>query len=301
MSAHGDERLARLAAGLRLLPDKPEETAASTLAALRHAAAGAPLSAERALDATRPALDAAMQQRLDALIERRLAGEPLAHLTGRQSFLGLELLAGPAALVPRRETELLGRAAVALAKELTAASAAPIVVVDACTGSGNLALAVAAAVPAARVFGGDLDAAAVDLARRNAMWLGLADRVEFRHGDLLAPFDAPEFRGGVDLLLCNPPYISSAKVEQMDAEIAAHEPRLAFDGGPLGVGLLMRLLQEAPRYLGAGGWLGFEVGLGQGPAMARRLRASAYADVRELADTSGATRALLARRGKEGE
>jgi len=291
-----DERLARLARGLSLLPDKPEETAASTLAALRHAAAGAPLSAERALAASTPVLDAAAERRLDGLVERRLAGVPLAHLTGRQAFLGLELLAEPAALVPRRETELLGYAAVALAGELAAASPAPILVIDACTGSGNLALAVAAAVPSARVFGGDLSKPAIDLARRNADRLGLAARVSFRDGDLLDPFDAPEFLGALDLLLCNPPYISSAKVAQMDAEIAAHEPHLAFDGGPLGVNVLMRLLQEAPRYVKTGGWLGFEVGLGQGPAMARRLRAGAYAEVRELVDASGAVRALLARR-----
>ncbi|MET0225220.1 MAG: peptide chain release factor N(5)-glutamine methyltransferase [Dokdonella sp.] len=296
MSGAADERLARLLRGLSLLPDKPEETAASTLAALRHAAAGAPLSAERALGVPPPPLDADAERQLDALIERRLAGVPLAHLTGRQAFLGLELLAEPAALVPRRETELLGRAAVALAGELAASSPAPITVIDVCTGSGNLAVAVAAAVPSARVFGGDLSAAAIDLARRNAERLGLAARVAFRDGDLLEPFDAPEFLDAVDLLLCNPPYISSAKVAQMDDEIAAHEPRLAFDGGPLGVNLLMRLLQEAPRYLRMGGWLGFEVGLGQGPAMVRRLRAGPYAEVRELANASGALRALLARR-----
>ncbi len=245
---------------------------------MRHAAAGAPLSAERALAAPPPLLDTHAERQLDALIERRLAGVPLAHLTGRQAFLGLELLAEPCALVPRRETELLGHAAVALAQRLAAESSAPISVIDACTGSGNLALAVAAGVPSARVYGGDLSPAAIDLARRNAQRLGLSSRVEFRDGDLLAPFDAPEFLGALDLLLCNPPYISSAKVAQMDSEIAAHEPHLAFDGGPLGVNVLMRLLQEAPRYLKTGGWLGFEVGLGQGPAMARRLRAGAYAE-----------------------
>jgi len=98
------------------------------------------------------------------------------------------------------------------------------------------------------------------------------------------------------VLTCNPPYISSAKVGQMAEEISAHEPRLAFDGGPFGVAILMRLLQDAPKFLKPGGWLAFEVGLGQGPAMQKRLTsAGVYHDIRTLADHSGAIRALAAR------
>jgi release factor glutamine methyltransferase len=171
-----------------------------------------------------------------------------------------------------------------------------ITVVDACTGSGNVALAVAHHVPNARVFAADLSEDAVSLARRNAAHLGLDSRTEFRAGDLLAPFDTPQFLGQVDLLTCNPPYISSAKVEHMPGEIAGHEPHLAFDGGPFGVAILMRLLQDAPRFLRSGGWLAFEVGLGQGPALVKRLeKAGAFKEIRTLADSTGSIRALLAR------
>jgi release factor glutamine methyltransferase len=96
-------------------------------------------------------------------------------------------------------------------------------------------------------------------------------------------------------LTCNPPYISSAKVEQMHGEIADHEPHLAFDGGPFGVAILMRLLQDAPRFLRPNAWLGFEVGLGQGPAMAKRLEKAGCAEVRTLTDGAGSIRALFAR------
>src|SRR5690606_16183300 len=130
----------------------------------------------------------------DALLERRIAGVPLAHLTGRQQFLGLDLLAGPQALIPRAETELLGRAAIELARESGAALA-----IDVCTGCGNLALALAHHIDGLRVHGADLSAEAIALARRNAAALALDGRVGFRDGDLLSPFDTPDFHGRVDL------------------------------------------------------------------------------------------------------
>jgi release factor glutamine methyltransferase len=199
-------------------------------------------------------------------------------------------------LIPREETELLGKAALerlrAIAKEQ-----GEITVIDVCTGSGNLALALARHEPRARVWGGDLSEAAVALAWRNAAHVELADRVEFRTGDLLAPFDAPEFLGRVDLLVSAPPYISSGKVDSMPREIIGHEPRLAFDGGPFGIRILTRLISEAPRFLRVGGWLAFEVGLGQGHGIRGRLdKHGGYLDVHEVTDQSDEVRAILARR-----
>ena len=133
------------------------------------------------------------------------------------------------------------------------------------------------------------------LARRNAVHLKLQSRVELRQGDLLAPFDTPEFLGRIDVLVCNPPYISSGKLGLMPGEIADFEPQLAFDGGPFGIRILQRLLREAPRFLRPGGWLAFEVGLGQGPAVIKRLvPASGFGEVRPLLDAQGQVRALLA-------
>jgi release factor glutamine methyltransferase len=207
----------------------------------------------------------------------------------------MEMLAGPGALVPRRETELLARTAIDLAREIAQRQGA-VRVMDVCTGSGNVALAVAHHVPAANVFAADLSEEAVALARLNAAHLGLETRAKFSAGDLLAPFDTPEFHGSIDVLTCNPPYISSGKVEQMHGEISKHEPRLAFDGGAFGVNILMRLLQDAPRFLKPGAWLAFEVGLGQGPAMAKRLeKVVGVTLVQPLKDSRGDVRALSAR------
>lgn len=280
---------------LLTLADQPAETVRTTLAALWHAAAGEPRSVQLATEVPLPLLDEDGVQRLRALVRRRLDGMPLAHLTGRQRFMGLEFIAAPGALIPRKETELLGKAAVGRARAI-ADECGAAAVLDVCTGSGNLALAIAWHEARARVWGADLAAEAVALAQRNAEHLGLAERVDFRAGDLLAPFDTAEFRGRVDLLVCNPPYISTSKVDVLPLEISEFEPRLAFDGGPFGIRILLRLLNEAPRLLRAGGTLAFEVGLGQGQAMRRRLEQSGrYGNVEAFNDSEGHTRALMAR------
>lgn len=285
-----------IASHVTFLADKPEENPDSSLRALWFTAAGSPRSARAAADDRElPALDAAAQERLESFVSRRLAGVPLSHLTMRQSFLGLEMLAGPEALIPRKETELLARTALEKLTEL-AASRKPLRVIDVCTGSGNIALVLAHRDPSAEVFAADLSEDAVRLARANAAHLGLDRKVEFRAGDLLAPFDEPAHLGQVDLLTCNPPYIGSAKVGAMPAEISGHEPRLAFDGGALGISILMRLSQEAPRFLRPGGWLVFEIGLGQGPALVKRLKASpAFKEVAGVMDSEGAIRVVAAR------
>lgn len=292
-----ETRLSELESFWSPAPDMPEETAETVLRALWHAAAGRPVSAVRAASLALPDLDAGAQARLASLLARKRAGEPLAHLTGRQDFLGLELLAGPEALIARKETEILARSALAKLKGMPGDE---LLVLEPCTGSGNVALALAANEPRVRIFASDLSEAAVGLAWRNLEVTGAGgsgSRVEFRAGDLLAPFEEDRFLGRADLVACNPPYISSAKVSDLPAAISAHEPSLAFDGGPFGVSILMKLIKQAPRFLKPGGWLCFEAGLGQGEPMAKQLRRSPeYAAVETACDAAGAVRALLAQR-----
>ena len=289
-----EQLLAQVSEQLKTLPDKPEETPEATLRALWHTAAGLPKSPDLAQSAPLPQLAAEQYEALRQLIARRLAGIPLAHLTQRQSFLGLEMLTGPGALIPRKETELLARTAIRLLQEKVDAEPC---VIDVCTGSGNVAIAIASRVPRAHVYAADLSTDAVELARSNARHLGMHERVDFRSGDLLTPFDSANFRGSVDLVTCNPPYIASANVERMANEIAEHEPRLAFDGGPFGISILMRLMREAPRYLRPSGWLAFEVGLDQGPALLRLLSKRAdFLRTEGISDAQGAVRVITAQR-----
>ena len=281
--------LARLEAGWQGLPDKPDETPRSTLRALWTYVSGLPEIPE-----TLPALDDDAEARLRRLVARRVSGEPLAYLVGHQSFLGLDLLSGPGAMIPRKETEILARAALGVL-EARVRQRGEATVIDLCTGSGNIALLLARRVPQCRVWGGDISEAAVELARQNARRLGLEGRAEFRAGDFLAPFETGEFLGRVDLVTCNPPYISTARVEKLAPEIAGYEPRAAFDGGPFGVGLLTRLVKEAPRFLKEDGWVVCEVGLGQGAPIARLFeKTPGYRGVEKFADESGEVRALAA-------
>lgn len=287
--------LAALAAKWVGLPDKPEETPETTLRALWLASAGVPCSVQLAAERELPALDGGARTLLGRLIERRVSGVPLAHITGRQSFMGLELLAGPEALVPRRETELLGYAALGVLREIVA-ERGRAAVIDVCTGSGNLAVALAHHEPGCSVVGGDLSQDAIGLALRNAERHELTERVQFVRGDLFSPFEAAGLRGAADVVVCNPPYISTAKAAGMPTEIAEFEPRMAFDGGAFGISTLFRLVAGAPRFLRPGSWLCFEIGAGQGEPMAARLqRAGSYAVIERVRDSAGAIRALLAR------
>lgn len=283
--------LGRLEAEGLILPDHPEETSESTLRALWSTAAGTPLSVTAASGRALDPLTPVGERLLGTLVERRIAGSPLGHLTGRQSFMGVELLAGPEALVPRIETEILGRVAVDLVRATEGTLA-----IDLCTGAGNLAAGVAAAVPHVAIHAADLSTAAVGLARANMVFTDVADRVQLYEGDL---FDAlpEELRARADVVICNPPYISSARVGEMPAEISEHEPRLAFDGGNLGLAIVSRLVQEAPDWLKPGGWLCFEIGLGQGPYWQKRIpRYPGWDHVAPVQDDDGNIRVITARR-----
>ncbi len=287
------EQKARLEQGWAGLRDKPEETPETTLRALWALAAGEPLSVDRAMGVPLEALEPGQAEALKGLVDRRLQGEPLGHLTGRQCFMGLELLAGPQALIPRKETELLGREAIKLARSMSQ-EGERLQVLDLCTGSGNLALAVAHEMPGALVFGADLSEDAIELARENAKFLGIEERLRFFAGDLLQPIREAGL-GPFDLILCNPPYISSARVDEMAEEIRAFEPKLAFDGGRFGVGILWKLIKEAPEFLKPGSALAFEIGLGQAKGVLGRLRKNpVYTDVQGVEDAEGETRAIVA-------
>ncbi|MBI3805556.1 MAG: peptide chain release factor N(5)-glutamine methyltransferase [Nitrospirae bacterium] len=279
---------------LNSLPDKPEETPDYIVRALWHMAAGVPMSIQRASEVPLPELDDLAAAKLHELVAQREAGVPVAYLTGRQRFMGLELLVNRGSLIPRKETELLGQSAVEILRRL-ANLRNDVTAIDICTGSGNLAVALAHYVPQARLYASDLSHEAVELARQNVWHLGLEGRMEVWEGDLLAPFESELFYGKLDLITCNPPYISSRKVDTMPEEIIDHEPRMAFDGGPFGIKIVNRFIQEAPRFLRKEGWIAFEVGLGQGPAILQRLeRNEKFRQTYPITDSAGNIRGVMA-------
>lgn len=289
---------ADLALKLRFLSDKPEETIDSTLKACWFAASGTPISAEEAMRQTLPELTEKQIEILNGLIEQRLNNIPLAHITGRQSFMGIELLCDKRALIPRKETEILGRKALEISNDL-AQKKEIIHVMDICCGAGNLGLALAYLNPQVIVYSTDLSHEAVELTKDNISFLNLNNHVQARQGDLFSAFEKQEFFKNIDLIMCNPPYISTAKVTKMNTEISAHEPVLAFDGGMFGTKIIQKLISEAPKYLTKGGCLIFEVGVGQGEFMMRLCESTNnYKSIESVSDEQGNIRVIFAKKNQ---
>jgi release factor glutamine methyltransferase len=284
---------------LHLLEDKPEETVETTLKALWLTAAGSPVSAQGSLSLTIPDLSDKQVEKLHELIDLRLKNTPLAHITKRQNFMGIELLSDKRALIPRKETEILGRKALELSEKI-AALKGDIKVIDVCCGCGNLGVAIANYNPHCTVYSTDLSDEAVELTRDNINFLNLSGRVNAKQGDLLSVFETDEFYEKTDLIICNPPYITSSKVQKMDSEIASNEPVLAFDGGMLGIKIIQKLIADAPRFLSKDGWLIFEVGAGQGNFIAQLCeRSQSYQFIETVSDDFGTIRVILAQKIKQ--
>jgi release factor glutamine methyltransferase len=274
------------------LNDKPEENPDNTMRALWLTACGLPVSAQQAEAIELPALDEHCHQRLSELIEARLSGTPLSYLTGRQRFMGLDFISAQQAMIPRQETEILGRAALSILQQM-ALERGSVRVMDLCTGSGNLLLTLLHFVTSASGIGSDLSPEAIELAMKNAEHLNLSERVQFLSGDLFVPFESSEFYNHFDLVICNPPYIGTKTLKTMASEIIEFEPHLAFDGGPFGIQVITRLIKNAPRFLKAGSWLCFETGTGQGEGIARMLKKMPdYKVINTFADNEGQIRAL---------
>jgi release factor glutamine methyltransferase len=211
-----------------------------------------------------------------------------AYAEGRARFMGLELEVGPGALVPREETEILGRAALEVVPEEAR-------VIDMCCGCGNLACAIATQRPGGRVWATDVTDGCVELARRNVARLGLEGRVEVAQGDLFAALVGLE--GTIDAVVCNPPYISTGRLEKESRALLDHEPREAFDGGPYGLSIHQRVIKDAPAFLKPGGWLLFEIGLGQDRQVEILFKRSRMYEARaQRTDGAGNVRVVMAQK-----
>jgi len=222
------------------------------------------------------ALTPSQQQTFAEASRRRADGEPMAYLLGEREFHGLMLQVGPAALVPRPDTETL----VDWALELLAGIDAPQVA-DLGTGSGAIALALKHRHPAARVCAVDLSAAALDLARANARRLKL--ELEFVQGDWWQPLQGRRFH----LVVSNPPYIAG---NDPHLDTLRHEPALALSPGGDGLAALAQIVREAPAHLYGGGWLLLEHGHDQQSAVQQLLADGGFVDLSTRADLAGRPR-----------
>lgn len=214
-------------------------------------------------------------RRFDALLRRRLRGEPLQYLRGRVEFFGMEFDVRPGVLIPRPETELLVELAIARLRQAQSRLAdRPVRFADVGTGSGCVAVAIAAAVQSAVGEAVDCSVRALTVARRNIDRHGLAGRIAVRRGNLCGPLRRDGRR--VDLLAANLPYIPTGVVAALDRQIRDYEPRVALDGGTDGLAVIDRFVQTAADCLLPGGWLLLEVGIGQAGRVADRARQAGW-------------------------
>jgi release factor glutamine methyltransferase len=245
----------------------------------RLAAAGFVAAAEEALELT--ACAAGDDDRLAALVERRLTGEPLGWITGTARFCGLDITIAPGVYVPRWQSEPLARLASA---RLPATGTA----IDLCTGSGAIAKVLATERPGARVVATELDERAVACAAANG--------IEVYRGDLFDPLP-PSLRGTVDVVVSVVPYVPTPALALLPRDTLDFEPSLSYDGGLDGTRLLRRAIGGSRHFLRPGGALLLEVGGDQAEQLMDDLARLGFVDVDILADEDGDQRGLVATRG----
>jgi len=240
-------------------------------------------------------LTAEQAERFDAWVARRVRQEPVQYIVGEQEFYGLMLRVTPDVLIPRPETEHVVEAAIAKAGRDTA-----VKICDVGTGSGAIAIALAKELPRAEVTAVDCSAAALEVARQNAEFHGVAERVRFVESDLLKAVRGERF----DVVVSNPPYV--AEGEALEAQVRDWEPHGALFAGPTGLEVYRRLILEAWLALNPGGWLVMEIGHGQREAIEALLSSHesspgpepkrGWSAVSFVADLQGISRVAMARR-----
>lgn len=233
-------------------------------------------------------------RRAVALFQRRASGEPLQYVLGTQEFFGLDFIVQPGVLIPRPETELLVEEAIIL----LCAEARPVIL-DVGTGSGCLAITLAANLPRAVIIASDKSVAALHIARLNAMRHGVFQRILWVAGDLLAHLLSGNLAGKVTAIIANLPYISHAEWDHLSPDVKDFEPRLALDGGPDGLDVYRRLLNEAPGIVSSEGFMVMEVGIGQADLLCRESSiTNAFQVLKVRPDSQGIPRVVCLQRRK---
>ncbi|MDG6224272.1 MAG: peptide chain release factor N(5)-glutamine methyltransferase [Candidatus Thermoplasmatota archaeon] len=226
-------------------------------------------------------------------LRKRYENTPPEYILGEAVFMGRRYIVNNHTLIPTPETFLL----VDLARDHIASIALknyrPIIV-DVGTGCGNIAISIALENPDAEVYAIDISPDALEVAKLNVQRYGLDDRVHIIEGDLLSPIREMGLSSKIDMIVCNPPYIPRSSIERMDPQIKDHEPHIALDGGPFGIDILNRLINESSSILKEGGSLAFEFGEGQENLVGRLFKRSDIFSHVEFLSYNGSMRFIKA-------
>ena len=227
-----------------------------------------------------------VERRVRDLVDRHLAGEPVAYLIGEWEFYGLPLDISRDVLIPRPDTEVLTEQAIGYIKTLGECR-----VLDLCAGSGCIGLAVAAQAPQSRVVLGEWSDGALKICRQNIRRNGLSGRVVPMQADAR---EKPEKSlGDFQCIVCNPPYIPRADIDGLDNSVRDYEPHLALDGGEDGLDFYRAISEKWRDALTPGGRLYFEVGIGQADSVLRIMRAQGFGDIQVVKDLHGIPRVVF--------
>lgn len=227
-----------------------------------------------------------LERRVDALVQRRLAGEPVAYIIGEWEFYGLPLDVSDDVLIPRMDTEMLVERAILRAR--TAGEEARVL--DLCAGSGCVGLAIAANVPDCRVVLAELSEGALRICKQNIRRTDLNARVTSVCVDALEPPSANLW--DFDVVACNPPYIPTGDIGGLDIAVRDYEPRMALDGGADGLEFYRNIASKWKNAIRLGGSLIFEVGIGQAPDVEKIMAENGFENIQTTADTQGIWRVV---------
>lgn len=232
--------------------------------------------------------------KLHSLVRRCIQNEPVQYLVGRCEFYSLSLKVAPTCLIPRPETELLVERAIEFLRSRTGAQ----YVCDLCTGCGSIAVAVAKNFADSKIIATDICDKALSVAAENVAKYELAQRIELLQGDLFEPVISQLDVKTFDLIVCNPPYVSRAEYEKLDAKVKNYEPKLALDGGDDGLDIYRRIAADVRRYLKKDGALLLEIGFMQGEQVKKLLEdTNAFSLIKVEKDFNNNDRIVTAIRG----
>lgn len=228
-----------------------------------------------------------------SFVRRRVAGEPMPYILGEWDFYGMTLTVTPDVLIPRDDTMAVTELAIKKALFLEQNPR----ILDLCTGSGCIGLAIAHQIETARVTLADLSQPALRIAKKNIADLKMIGRVNALQADVREP--APKFWGQFDLIVSNPPYVTAQEMTELDVSVRAHEPEMALDGGEDGLVFYRAILQNFTPALRTGGWICFEFGFRQHMQVGMLLSDAGYCNLRFVKDSGGIIRAVCAQKIKE--
>jgi len=231
--------------------------------------------------------DPKVQSAVDEMVRRRLGGEPVAYIVGEWEFYGLPFTVNESVMIPRVDTELLAEVAINLMKRRGWQTR----LLDLCAGSGCVGLAIAAHMPNCRIVLADISEPALAVCRVNMLRNNLSRQVTAIEVDVMET--PPALLGAFDAIVCNPPYIPTRELADLDVSVRDHEPLKALDGGPDGLYLVRAIATNWPSLLKPSGYLALECGAGQSEEVREILTDSGFQDIKTHSDTLGVERVVV--------